>query len=469
MAGDAAQLDQIPPQSLEAEQSALGAMMLDREATAVGLELLRKSDFYRLVHGEIFEAITALFDRNEPVDLITMTDELGRRNKLEEVGGAAYLTALVSSVPTAANIHRYATIVAEKAILRELIAAASDIQRWSYAQDDRTDEIVDRSEQRLFSVTERRLSRGFVPMGPIVRQVFDRLDRETQVQRDVAGLSTGFPDLDRIIGGLGRSTLTIVAARPSMGKTSLALNIATHVGSRPDDKRVVGVFSLEMSKEQLVEAALSSQAMINSHKLRLGDMRDEEWDKLAQALDKLYDCNIYIDDTPGMTPLEMRAKARRLQAERGLSLVVVDYLQLVRYPLRTDSRFEEVSAIARSLKAMARELEVPLIVVSQLSRSVERREDKRPILSDLMESGYIEAEADAVVFIYRPEYYKYREAKTGQVVGGPAAQGAAEEPRDDTAEIIVAKNRTGPTGVCELVFRGQYRRFDSKAGGRDGA
>jgi len=466
-------VERVPPQHLEAEQSALGAMMLDREATAVGIELLKSEDFYRDVHARIFDAIAALFDRNEPVDLITLTDELQRRNCLDDVGGPAYLTTLASSVPTTANMHRYASIVAEKAQLRSLIGAARDIADWAYADEDETGHVIDRAEERLFSVTERRMTRGFNRFGPLVRAAFERLDQHTQIQREMAGLRTGFPDLDRIIGGLAPSSLVVIAGRPSMGKTSLAMNLATHVGTQPDARNVVAIFSLEMSKDQLVEACMCAEAGIDSHKLRLGRITHEDWDKLGPALDRLFDAPIFIDDTPGLTPLEMRAKIRRLKAEHGLSLVVVDHMQLVTYPMRVESRHQEVSAITRQLKHMARELEVPVVVLSQLSRGVERREDKRPILSDLMESGYIEAEADIVAFIYRPEYYRYRKERedgSSQLVGGPVAagpggEGLAEAPRDDTAEIIVAKNRTGPTGVCELVFQGKYRRFANKARG----
>jgi replicative DNA helicase len=483
--------ERLPPQNLEAEQSALGAMMLDREATTVGLEILRPEDFYRRVHGRIFEAISQLFQRGEPVDLVTLSNELQRQGVLDDVGGQAYLMTLVNSVPTASNIDRYAGIVADKAMLRLLISAARDITEWCYSDSDEVRQVVDRSEERLFRVTERRAREGFVEMGPRLRERFAEMDQDTHVKQRVPGVPTGFPDLDRLLGGLAPGTLNIVAGRPSMGKTSLAMNIAVNVGMLRDRPHNVAVFSLEMSREQLVEGALSAEARVNSHSIRLGALDPKgEWPRLAEALDRLYECGVLIDDSPGISTLEMRAKARRLQSERGVDLIVVDHLQLVTHPGRFDNRHQELSQIARGLKMMARELNVPVLVASQLSRSVERREDKRPILSDLMESGYIEAEADIVAFIYRPEYYKYRKrTEDGKevLVGGPGAQqpkggqggqggnGAADDAgaddlskRDDTAEIIIAKNRTGPTGVCELVFSGKYRRFDSKAREGDG-
>ncbi len=452
-------LEQLPPQSVEAEQSTLGAMIIDREATAVGLEMLQPEDFYREAHRKIFEAIRELFERNEPIDLITLQEELERRGELDDVGGAAYLATLMGSVPTAAHIQRYATIVSEKALLRNLIAASRDIQRWAYEGTEPATEIADRCEQRLFEVTERRVTRGFTGIGPVVKEVFDRIDARYHDERRVVGIPSGLIDLDTLTCGFQKSDMIVIAGRPSMGKSALILNIARHVATHPTDPKTVALFSLEMSKEQVVDRMLAAEARINSYALRTGRLPKHAWDSLGAALNTLFVAPIYIDDSPTTTPLEMRSKCRRLKAERGLDIVLIDHLQLIHMPGKFDNRHQEIGAITRSLKAMARELEVPVVVCSQLARRVEEREDRRPILSDLMESGSIEADADLVIFIYRQSYYRYQKNVDPERIPGEAPP--EDEAADETAELIVAKHRHGPTGTVEVAFLREFQRFEN--------
>ena len=392
-------LERIPPQNMEAEQSVLGAMLLDKDAIITALELLRFGDFYREGHRKIFQAIMALSDRGEPVDLVTLPEELRGQNQLESIGGIGYLTTLANTVPTSANVGYYAQIVREKAVLRSLISTATRIVTRCFEAKEEVDEILDEAERSIFEVSQRSSPQGFASMKEVLKSAFDRIDKLWGNKGGVTGVPTGFPDLDNITCGLQNADLIILAARPSMGKTTLALNIAQHIAV--NEKLPVAVFSLEMSKEQLVQRILCAQANIDAQRLRRGFLSDEDYPRLTKAAGPLAEAPLYIDDTPAISVMEVRAKARRLKAEHGLSALFIDYLQLMRGSERAENRQQEVSAISRSLKALAKELDVPVVALSQLSRSVEQREKKRPVLSDLLESGGIEANADIVAFMYR--------------------------------------------------------------------
>ncbi len=432
-------IDKIPPQSIEAEQSVLGSMIIDKEAIFSATELLGGADFYRTAHQKIFDAIVALSEKGEPVDLVTLADELQRRHSLEEAGGTAYLSALAGAVPTAANVQYYAIIVREKSILRSLIHTATKIVSGCYEGPPDVEEFLDTAEQQIFEIGKQGKQQGFVPLKEVLKETFDRIERLFDDKKGVTGLSTGFEDLNTISSGLQPSELIIVAARPSMGKTTLALNMAHHIAVK--EGKPAAFFSLEMSREQLAQRMLCAEARIDAHKMRRGFLSQEEWQKLTRAVGPLSESPLYIDDSASLSVMEVRAKARRLKAERGLEAVFVDYLQLMRGFSRSENRQQELSEISRSLKALAKELSVPVIALSQLSRAVEKRESRRPILSDLMESGGIEANADMVLFIYRESYYNKATEK------------------GNTAEIIVAKQRNGPVGMIELYFLDQYNRF----------
>ncbi len=432
-------VDKIPPQSIEAEQSVLGSMIIEKEAVFVATELLREEDFYRTAHRKIFEAIIALSEKGEPVDLVTLADELQRRHSLEEAGGTAYLSALAGAVPTAANVRYYTLIVREKAILRSLIHTATKIVTGCYEGPPDVEEFLDAAEQQIFEIGKQGKQQGFIPLKEVLKETFDRIEQLFDDKKGVTGLSTGFEELNTICSGLQPSDLVIVAARPSMGKTTLALNMAHHIAVK--EKKPVAFFSLEMSREQLAQRMLCAEAKIDAHKLRRGFLSQDEWQKLTRAVGPLSESPLYIDDSASITVMEVRAKARRLKAERGLEAVFVDYLQLMHGFSRAENRQQELSEISRSLKALAKELSIPVIALSQLSRAVEKRENRRPILSDLMESGGIEANADMVLFIYRESYYN-KNTDIGNI-----------------AEIIVAKQRNGPVGTIELCFLDRYNRF----------
>lgn len=429
----------LPPQNLEAEQSVLGSMLLDKDAIYTAVEFLQEEDFYRTAHQRIFKAMIALSDRAEPVDLVTLAEELKKHQLLEKIGGTAFLVSLANAVPTAANVAYYAQIVREKAILRDLISSCTDIITSSYDSPASVDEFLDLAEQRIFEVGSRGKFQDFFPLKEVLVQAFERIERLYDHQKGVTGLSSGFSDLDEISSGLQESDLIIVAARPGMGKTTLALNIAHHIAVR--EKKPAALFSLEMSREQLAQRLLCSQAHIDSQSLRRGYLSQEDWQKLTRAVGPLSDAPLYIDDSASLSVMEIRSRARRLKAEKGLEVVFVDYLQLMRGHGRMENRQQELSDISRSLKALAKELCLPVIALSQLSRAVEKRPDRRPILSDLMESGGIEANADMVLFIYREAYYT-RDTEKGNM-----------------AEIIVAKQRNGPTGTVELYFLDRYNKF----------
>jgi replicative DNA helicase len=432
----------VPPQAVEAEVAVLGAMLLDSAAIGVAAELLDESSFYRGAHRKIFRAIMDLFARDEAVDLVTLTQELKRTKDLDDVGGAAYLSTVIGSVATTANVRYHAKIVLEKALLRRLINVATEVAQEAYDSGGEAGDILDRAEHMIFEIAQAKVRRDFVPMREILKHSFEVIQELYDKKEHITGVPTGFDDLDALTSGFQRSDLVVIAGRPSMGKTAFALNVAAHAAI---EKRVpVAIFSLEMGKEQLVQRMLCSEARVDAHKLRTGYLADRHWSSLTTAAGLLSESLIYIDDTPAMTVLEMRSKARRLKAESDVGIVIVDYLQLMRGLGRQENRQQEISEISRSLKALAKELEVPVLALSQLSRAVETRGgDKRPILSDLRESGAIEQDADVVAFIYRAEQYE----RTPENVG--------------VAEIIVGKQRNGPTGTVRLQFSSECTRFDN--------
>jgi len=436
-------LEKLPPQNLDAEMAVLGSMLLDEEAISVAIEAVERESFYKDHHKKIFEAITDLFNANKPVDLITLTNELKRKEILDEVGGASYLAALANAVPTAANISHYVSIVREKSILRHLIASGTKIVTMSYEQDGNINEIVDQAEQLIFDISNRRVSGTYIPVKEIIKQSMETIDRLYQKKQHVTGIPTGFIEFDTKTAGLQPSDLIIIAGRPSMGKSALALCMAEYASVI--EKIPTAVFSLEMSKEQLVQRLLCSHAKIDAHKVRTGFLSPSDWPKLTAAAGKLSEAPLYIDDSPGISVMELRAKARRLKAHHDIKLIILDYMQLMRGAAGVESRQQEISDISRSLKALARELNVPLIAISQLSRAVESRNDHRPQLSDLRESGAIEQDADVVVLIMREEYYNPT----------PDNQGIAE--------IMIAKQRNGPVGSVKLAFLKEYTRFENLA------
>ena len=438
-------IDRLPPQSIEAEQSVLGALLIDRDAVVEVAEVLRAEDFYRNHHGTIYGAIIQLYERREPVDIVTVSEVLAREGTLEQVGGSAYLTSLMNLTPTAVNAVYYAKIVERKAVLRNLIGAAGKIAAIGYEESADISESIDRAESQLFAVSQKRVESGFSTLRTLLHAAYDRLDYLHQHKGEVSGIRTGFKDLDQLTTGLQKSDLVILAARPSVGKTSLALNFAEHAAVR--EGKTVGVFSLEMSKEQLVLRLLSSVANIDSQRLRTGFLEEMDFTRLAPAMNTLAEAPVYIDDTPNITTMELRTKARRLQAESGLDMIIVDYLQLMSSSITTKdaNRVQEVSEISRGLKALARELQVPVIALSQLSRQPEMRESKEPRLSDLRESGSIEQDADLVMFLWR-------EKERGQ---------EDNDAEGETIKLKLAKHRNGPTGIIDLYFHKAQTRFSS--------
>lgn len=429
----------IPPQNVEAEQAVLGAMLLSHDAVIVAMEKLQSRDFYRDVHRIIFEAMEYLHRENKEIDVITLPDELKRMKKLDDVGGLEYVLNLPNQVGSAVNIEYYANIVAEKALARNLISTCTELTTEAYDGQKETEALLDDAERRILQLSDTKNRGDFASVGTVVEMTLDKITKLYENKAGLTGLPTGFRDLDRMTSGLQPSDLILVAARPSMGKTAFTLNIAQNVGVR--QHKTVAFFSLEMSQEQLVQRLLCQIAHIDSQKLRTGQLNsDEEWTRLTDACDKLYESPIYIDDTPGISVAEMRSKARRLKSEHGLDLIIVDYLQLMQ-GRNAESRQQEISEISRSLKALARELKVPLIALSQLSRSVESRQDKRPMLSDLRESGALEQDADIVSFLYREDYYD------------------KETENQHITEVILAKHRNGPVGSVKLYFKNEFTLF----------
>jgi replicative DNA helicase len=433
----------LPPQSLEAEVSVLGGVLLENEALNRALEVVNEGDFYREAHRQIFSALLHLYERNEPADLITLSEVLKKRGALEEVGGIEYLKILGNSVPTAANIAYYAKIIKEKSILRKLINRATEIINLGFGDAGDVDESLDRAERLIFEISEDRVRPSFFPIKDIIKASFKTIENLYEKKQLITGVPTGFTKLDDLTSGLQPSDLIIVAGRPSMGKTALALNITQHAAI--EDGIPSAIFSLEMSKEQLALRLLCSEAKVDAHRLRGGFLSETDWPKLTRAAGSLSEAPIFIDDTPGLTVLEMRAKSRRLKAEHNLGLVVVDYLQLMRGRANSETREQEISDISRSLKALAKELRLPVIALSQLNRKVEDRGDRRPQLADLRESGAIEQDADVIIFLYRDEVYNRSE----------------DNPHKGKAEIIVGKQRNGPTDKFELAFLDKYTCFEN--------
>ncbi len=440
--------ERVPPQNIEAEQAVLGAMLIDKEAIAKASEILTSEDFYRESHRVIFNAMLELYNKNEAVDMVTVTEILKRDNKLEDIGGLAYITSLANVVLTAANVKYHAEIVAEKSVLRQLVRVSTEIAAMGYEANDDVGTLLDTAESRILEISNRKKKSDFTPINDVLMQSVQNIEKLLNNKGGLTGLPSGFDDLDKLTSGLQPSDFIILAARPSMGKTALALNIVQNVALRAHKKvggnpRSVAFFSLEMSKEQLVNRMLCAEAGIDSQRLRVGEMGDKDWDALWSACDAMSKAHIYIDDTAGITAMEMRSRARRLKAEHGLDLIIVDYLQLMQGSGKRNNsgdRQQEVSEISRSLKALARELNVPVLALSQLSRGVEARQVKRPMLSDLRESGSLEQDADIVAFLYREDYYN-------------------PETENKHTELIIAKHRNGPVDTVNLFFQKQYTKF----------
>ena len=440
-------LGRMPPQAVEIEQAVLGAMMLEQQALSRAFEILDKSCFYHAAHGRIFEAMHALFEQGTAVDQLTLTEELKRRGQLDDGGGVVYLAKLGSEVATAANIDYHARIVFEKALSRKLIETASEISERAYAGDEDVQTLIDKAEQQLFSLSENQIGEGFESLEEVMGETFEHLERIHAKTGTVLGVDTGFAELNELTSGFQKGDLIILAARPSVGKTALALTLARNAAV--DAKIGVAVFSLEMSKMQLAQRLLSAETKVDLHRLRTGRLTEEDWMHLTRNIDRLAQAPIYIDDTPGISVLEARAKARRQLREYGIGMVVIDYLQLMSGHLRTQSREQEISQISRGLKAMAKELDVPILALSQLSRAVESRTDRRPQLSDLRESGSLEQDADVVMFIYRPEMYGLKSPDGDSLEG--------------VAEIIVGKQRNGPVDSVPLMWNKESATYEAMA------
>jgi replicative DNA helicase len=446
---DGAVAERTLPHNLEAERSVLGAILLHNDAFNLAAEVVDAADFFRDAHRRIFDKMVALAERGHAIDLVTLKEELGRSGELDEVGGPAYIAALVDGVPRSTNVEHYARIIKEKATLRNLIFSANRILANAYDAEEDAEIILDRAEHAIFEIADDKVREGFVSVRELAQSSLDTIEKLHAHKGLVTGVPTGFTDLDELTSGLQPSDLIIVAARPSMGKTSLVLNVAQHVGTKTD--MTVGLFSLEMSKEQLFLRMLTAEARIDAHRLRGGFLGERDWGRLSQAIGTLSETKIFIDDTPSIGVLEMRAKCRRLAAEHDLHLVIVDYIQLMQGRGRFENRTLELGSISRSLKGLAKELRVPIVVLSQLSRAPEARADHRPQLSDLRESGALEQDADLVVFIYRDDVY------------GDKSQPPAES--QGIAELIIGKQRNGPTGVVKLAFLREFTRFENLAVG----
>jgi replicative DNA helicase len=440
----------IPPQNLEAEQSVLGAILIENEAINKVMEILVPDDFYRDAHRKIYGALIDLAERDEPADLITITNELRKRDHLDAVGGASYLASLIDSVPTAANIEYYARIVKEKAVLRKLIETSTEIITQSYQDRGDVETFLDEAEKAIFEISERRVRPSFYSIREVVKDSLDTISKLYEKKEFITGVPSGFKELDKMTAGFQPSDLVIVAGRPSMGKTAFCLNVAQYAAV--ERKAPIAIFSLEMSKEQLVIRMLCSQSQVEGNRLRTGFLHESDWTKLTLAAGTLYEAPIFIDDTAALSVLELRAKARRLKADYHLGLVIIDYLQLMKGRARSESRQQEISEISRSLKALAKELNIPIIAVSQLSRKTEERQGNRPQLSDLRESGAIEQDADVILFIYRDEVYNRNE----------------DNPNKGIAEVIIGKQRNGPIGKVDLAFLDRFTTFKDLYRGESG-
>ena len=435
--------DKLPPQNIEAEQSVLGSLMIDKNAIIKIADLVNEDDFYKNSHGKIYKTMLYLYEHHEPIDLLSLSNRLKETDEIEQIGGKSYLASLANAVPTAANIVHYAKIVAKKSVLRKLIDNSSQIIANAYNETEEIDKILDESEQKIFAVSQKHIRQDFTPVKPILEEAFDRIDELHKNKGKLRGVPTGFADLDNILAGLQKSNLIILGARPSVGKSSLALDLVRHAATR--EKIPVGIFSLEMSKEEVIDRLICAEANIDLWKLRTSRLSDsgenEDFSRIGHAMGILSEAPIFVDDTANINVMEMRTMARRLQAEHGLKLLVIDYLQLMEGRGKTDNRVQEVSEISRSLKGLARELDIPIVALSQLSRGIESRTDQRPKLSDLRESGSIEQDADVVLFIYREDKTK------------------TDSENKNIAEIMVAKHRNGPIGSVKLFFNEQYTSF----------
>ncbi len=434
-------LDRVPPQNIEAEQSVLGAILIEQSAIAKISDILQPEDFYREAHKLVYRSAMTLFERGEAIDFITVIDMLRREESLERAGGISYITSLANGVPTAANIVFHAKIVQEKSLLRRLIHAATDIATMGYAETEEVERVLDHAEQKILEVATRKIGQDFAPIKEIIFSTLDKIDEMHKAKGGITGLSTGFTNLDKLTGGFQRSDLILIAARPSMGKTAFVLNVAQHMATR--DKKSVAIFSLEMPREQLAMRMMCAEGLIDSQHFRTGAMSNEEWKNLVDAADRLSASPMFIDDTAGVNAVELRNKARRISKEHGLDCIIIDYLQLMDGGAhsRIDNRQQQISDISRSLKALARELKVPVIALSQLSRGPESRTSRKPMLSDLRESGSLEQDADMVAFLYREDYYN------------------PETEKKNLTELIIAKNRNGPTETVELYFHKNFTRF----------
>ena len=434
------ELGKVPPHDEDAEQAVLGSMLTDNDAVMAAVEVLKEDAFYREDNKIIYQAILNLYSKSEPIDIITLKDELESMGKFEQVGGFEYLASLPDKVPTTANVQKYIKIVEEKSVLRNLIKTANEIIELGYNPTEDVEDIMDGAEKKIFDIMQSKNTKSYTPIKDVLVESFTNLEKLYNQKQHVTGVPTQFYDLDDKTAGLHGSELILVAARPAMGKTAFALNIATNAALRANVP--VAIFSLEMSKDQLVNRMLCSEAMVDSNKVRTGKLDEEDWTKLAGSIGPLSEAEIYIDDTPGITVTEIRAKCRKLKLEKNIGMVVIDYLQLVQGSNRRNgSREQEISEISRSLKILAKELDVPVIALSQLSRAVEQRDDHRPMLSDLRESGAIEQDADIVMFLYRDDYYNKESAEK------------------DIAEVIIAKQRGGSTGTVKLYWMGNYTKF----------
>ena len=432
----------IPPHSLEAEKAVIGAILIDNASLSIAIENVTSDTFYKKAHRDIFQAMENLFQKGEAIDIITLSEELKRLGTYQSVGGASYLSEILEDVHTSANVEYYTRLVLDKYILRRLITVSGEVATQCYAAEQETEEILDEAEKRIFEITEKGVRKGFVPIGRVIKQRFENIEELYQSRMHVSGLPSAYDELDSYTSGFQKSDLVIIAGRPSMGKTSFALNVAQHLAIK--EKIPVGVFSLEMSNEQLVMRLLCSEARVDSHRLRTGYLKSSEYAELAIVAGYLSEAPIYIDDTAGISTMEIRAKARRLKAEVNVGLIVVDYLQLISVRERAENRQQQISIISRGLKALAKELDIPVLALSQLSRAVESRGgDKRPMLSDLRESGAIEQDADVVLFLFRPEVYEGEDSENSGI-----------------AELIIGKQRNGPTGTVKLAFIKEYTRFE---------
>ena len=434
------ELGKVPPHDEDAEQAVLGSMLTDNDAVMAAVEVLKEDAFYREDNKIIYQAILNLYSKSEPIDIITLKDELESMGKFEQVGGFEYLASLPDKVPTTANVQKYIKIVEEKSVLRNLIKTANEIIELGYNPTEDVEDIMDGAEKKIFDIMQSKNTKSYTPIKDVLVESFTNLEKLYNQKQHVTGVPTQFYDLDDKTAGLHGSELILVAARPAMGKTAFALNIATNAALRANVP--VAIFSLEMSKDQLVNRMLCSEAMVDSNKVRTGKLDEEDWTKLAEAIGPLSEAGVYIDDTPGISVMEIRTKCRKLKMEKNIGLVVIDYLQLISgINKRNGSREQEISEISRSLKVLAKELNVPVIALSQLSRAVEQRDDHRPMLSDLRESGAIEQDADIVMFLYRDDYYNKESAEK------------------DIAEVIIAKQRGGSTGTVKLYWMGNYTKF----------